>query len=157
MAALEPQLETQADPTPQVGEAPRFFIELNEPILLFGLNPSGLGMPLMAAAVCAGLGVWTGVLVCLAGSVFLCRKMAKNPTVVNEWVARTGRTRYVVPHPKDGFDPVRVVTPDGAIGPGRWLADHVERGANRPAPKKRVRPGQANGLRTEDEREWEHA
>lgn len=141
MAAVESDLEVQADPTPLVGEAPRFFIELNEPILLFGLNPSGLGLPLMLAAVFAGLGVWLAVLGCVFGSVFLCRRMAKNPTVVQEWTARLGRTGYVVPNPVDGFDPIRVVTGQGAIGPGWWLTEYVARRLAQPTQRKRVRLG----------------
>ena len=137
----ESPLDLEASPATVVGGPPRFFLELNEPILLFGLNPSGLGLPLMGAAVCAGMSFWGGALACVVGSLFLCRRMAKNPTILNEWIARSGRTRFVVPHATDGFDPIRILNPKGASGPGIWLTNFVRQGAAQPQPKKRARVG----------------
>jgi len=108
-----------------VSSTPRFFVELNEPFSIYGLNPEGLAVPFVASAIFIGLGFWLGVLGALIGGIYLCRRMAVNPTVLKELVARYHRSKHVVPNPEDGAVEVRIIAVNGQMGVGQWLAERV--------------------------------
>lgn len=120
-----------------ISATPRFFVELNEPFSVFGLNPEGLTVPFLASAVFLGLGFWSAVLASMLGGIYLCRRMAVNPTVLKEIVARYHRSKHVVPNPEDGVVDVRVITGKGQLGLGQWLAERVHLQPDTPKPRKR--------------------
>jgi hypothetical protein len=122
-----------------VGNSPRFFVELNEPVTLFGLNPDGLFLPLVGITIFVSLGIYLPILGFLFLGLFLCRRMADNPNILREMAGRFGRRRHVVPNGRDGFEAVKIVSPTrGVLSCGDWLAHHTQDGTQT-QPKTRKR------------------
>jgi len=105
----------------EVTPFPRFFVELNEPILVKGLNLDGLGLPVLMAATFVGLGMWLAVGVTAVLAVALCLWMAKNPTVVQELRARFDRSQIVSAMDDSYVSSVRIARSGGLARGCEWL------------------------------------
>lgn len=128
----DPSQQTTENEAESVKKVPRFFIELNEPILIKGkFNPDGIGLPILLSAFWFGLGMWTAFLLTLLAGIWLCRVMAINPTLIQELRVRFHRRQQVVAMDGEFMPRLRIVTSTGTWPVAVWRSQQHHRGGER--------------------------
>jgi len=116
------QESQQVEQSVEISDDPRFFVELNEPILVWGLNLEGIGLPVLLSSVWIGLGMWMLFFGTWLFAIWFCKALAKNPTLHKEWAARKGRGQMVVADDEAYRPKVRILRHDGRVTATDWLA-----------------------------------
>ncbi len=101
----------------------RFFVELNEPITVKGLNLAGFLPGLLLSGIPLGLGMFSWMFGIVFLSLALARRMVHQPKLIAQLATRLKARSWTIPSGEDCSESLFVYLPSGqAVSLTEWAA-----------------------------------